>query len=89
MTISGQITLTTQNTKYDGTDLKGSAFLIKAHPDNAGVVYVGNVSDTVTVNNGYPLSANEYIYIEVSNLNHLKFISATASQKVCWIRVEV
>ena len=85
---SGQITVTTAGTAVQGTDVVGGAFLLKAHADNTGIIYVGNVSGDVASTNGYPLEANEDgIEVIVGNLSALWFDSSVNGEKCCWIRV--
>jgi hypothetical protein len=89
MKYSGQITLTTINQSYAGPDIPGDSFLIKALSSNTGIVYVGNDDGSVSATTGYPLSAGESVYIELSNLNSLRFLGSVAGQKVAWLRTEL
>jgi len=90
MEISGQITVVTAGVAVQGPAIDGPNFLFKAHPDNTGKIWVGNVNGTVTVNNGYPLEVGDSpLIMEVSGLEHLWFNASANNQKVCWIKIEV
>ena len=61
-----------------------SGVTVKAFSTNTAVVFVGNGS--VTVNNGYELSAGESVFLEVDNLNLVSVIAVAANnQKICYI----
>ena len=86
---SGQITVTTAGTAVQGTDNRGMLFAIKAHPDNADTVWVGNDgADDITSSNAYPLDPGETIIIEVANLNSLYVDADSNGDKVCWLRLD-
>jgi hypothetical protein len=62
--------------------------VITAHPDNTGVVYIGNsdvTADTTDATDGVPLNAGEGIYIEISNANKIYCIGSAANQKVYFL----
>lgn len=85
---SGQITVSTAGTAVRGTSVTGYEFAITAHPDNTGVVYVGNDgANDVAATNGYPLGTAEgWVVVKAGNLNELWFDAATNGDKVCWLR---
>lgn len=85
---SGIITVTTAGTAVQGGDIDGSSFLIKAHPSNTGLAYVGNDgAGDVSSTTGYPLSAGDQTVIDIQNLKHLWFDTAVNGEKVCWLRL--
>lgn len=61
-----------------------SGFLIEAHPDNAGNVYITGVGGTSGC--GYYLDAAQQIVFSGSNLSSLIFGSLT-SGCVCWMKI--
>lgn len=85
MIISGQITVTTAGTAVQGSDIDCFGVFIKALPTNTGVIYLGNVNGDITTSNGFPLSAGEVIYLEITNLSHLWFDASVNSQKIAWL----
>lgn len=59
-----------------------SAVVIKAHPSNSGIVYVG-LSNAVTATNGYPLSAGQEMLVspaEVADAGDIFVIGSAANQ---------
>lgn len=88
MRLSGQITVTTAGTAVAGPDERGPApFGLKAHPDNSGPVWVGNVAGGVTSGNGFPLNPGETIVITLSNLGELRVDASADGLKLCWVRL--
>lgn len=51
---------------------------------NAGIVYIGSNS-SVSASNGYPLIANDSVFLRLSDLNQIYMIADTASQKIRYI----
>lgn len=66
------------NYVWQGSDVKCSEVVIRAHPDNADRLWV-NVYAAAAADTGWPLDANEHITLTVSNLEHiqLKIIADT------------
>lgn len=64
------------NYTWQGSDIKCTEVIVRAHPDNAGRVWV-NVYGAAGADSGWPLDGNEYVPITVSNLNqiHLKIVA--------------
>jgi hypothetical protein len=85
MALSGQITVTTAGTAVQGSDVPGSLFSLKAHPDNTDTVWVGEVSGDVASSNGFPLNSGESVVVQVANLNHLWFDADVNGEKICWL----
>lgn len=83
--LNNQITVGTSIVQGTDSGVSGE-FWIKAHPNNAGVVYVGGSG--VTTSTGFPLSASEVVIIKLNNLNSIYFIASEASQKVAFICYE-
>lgn len=85
LVLNNQITVGATVVQGDDTGTSGE-FWIKAHPDNAGVVYIGD--SEVTTSTGFPLSASEPIPLKLSNLNTIYFIASEANQKVAYLLYE-
>lgn len=88
MNLSGQITITTAGTAVQGPNIDGGNFWIKALPGNTGIIYVGNVDGDVSSSNGFPLSAGEVIYCNISGLDALWFDASISGEKVAWFKAE-
>ena len=85
--LSGQITIATAGTAVQGpSSPRGREFILKAHPDNTGVVYVGNDgSGDVTASNGFALDAGDHIRVTVRrSLAELWFDTDNNNDKVTW-----
>ena len=88
MALSGQITVTTAGTAVQGSDVPGTMFSLKAHPDNTDTVWVGeDGAGDVSSSNGYPLNFGESVVVEVANLNHLWFDADVNGEKICWLKL--
>ena len=87
--LSGQITVTTAGTAVVGTSTPGAVRVaVKAHPDNADTVWVGNDgADDVAASNGFPLNPGEGVALR-GNLNQYWFDADGNGDKVCWVVVE-
>lgn len=65
-----------------------AAASIKAHPDNAGVIWIGNDgNDTVASGTGFPLSAGEsaVVIFDSGNLNVLYTVANVGGDQICWL----
>lgn len=62
-----------------------SGITIKASPSNTDVVYVGGVSLTRNVLNGYPLDPGETIFLEINNLNLIYIRASSGTQTINYI----
>ena len=92
--LSGQITVTTAGTAVQGPSTPdGSLFALKALPNNAGTVYVGNDgADDVTSANGFPLDPGEGVVVDIADLpgqdlSIFWFDAATSGDKIAWLRL--
>ncbi len=65
---------------WNGSNVKSSEVLIKAHPDNTGRVWA-NVDNAASANNGYPLDAGDYVKFSITNLTNLYLFIATDTEK--------
>lgn len=85
---SGQITITTAGTAVQGTFSTAKAVAVKAHPDNADTVWVGNDdAGDVTASNGFPLDPGEGLVL-TGGLSDAWFDADSNGDKVCWLVVE-
>jgi hypothetical protein len=88
MARSGQITIPAAGTPVRGDGEPGRFFALSAHPDNAAVVWVGEVDGAVSAASGYPLRAGgPPLVVEVANLNQLYFDANSDGDAVCWIKL--
>jgi hypothetical protein len=87
--LSGQITIATAGTAVAGTATPAAARVaVKAHPDNADAVWVGNDgAGDVTASNGFPLNPGEGLVLR-GNLDQYWFDADSSGDKVCWVVVE-
>jgi hypothetical protein len=82
---SGQMTLTTAGTVYQGADKKlSNGVYVKAMSSNGGTVYVGNSS--VSSSTGFELSAGDIVLVQVANLADLYFVGTANGDKICYLR---
>lgn len=89
--LSGQLVGSVSGTVYTFPDIPCTSIFLSAHPSNTLTAWVGNVSGTVTSNNGYPLNpsySSVILFDGLSNLNQLHASFDKAGEKICWI-VEV
>jgi hypothetical protein len=61
--------------------------LFLARPTNAGVVWIGNATGTLSGNTGFPLSAaGPGVPIEgLSNLDQILIVGDVQGDKLCWM----
>jgi len=57
---------------------------IKAPAGNSGTIYVGKAK-SVTADNGFPLSANETVFVRVQDVSQVYVFNATANDTASWI----
>lgn len=57
--------------------------LLKAHLSNTVAIFIGPSGTTVA--NGYPLDPGETISIPIDEISKVYAISASASQKICYL----
>jgi len=83
--LTGQVTVTTAGTPVSGPEATGVArFLIKAHPDNTGVMWVIGQSAT----DGYPLGLGQSYPTPQCSLESYKFDADVSGEKICWAVIE-
>lgn len=87
MAMSGQTTVTTAGTEVIlNANQPCRSVIIKALAANTGIMYVGNAGDnTVSSSTGYPLSKDDYVVLEVLNLNGIYVDASVNGEKVAWI----
>ena len=85
---SGVITVSTAGTAVQGTSTSGAAAVaVKAHPDNADTVWVGNDgAGDVTASNGFPLNPGEGVVVP-GDLENYWFDADSNGDQICWLVV--
>ena len=68
------------NWTYQGEDKPCSEIMVMGHPDNTGKVWVCK-GVTATVNNAWPLDANDVLNLTVTNLNMLQLLIVVDGEK--------
>lgn len=85
---SGQITVTTAGTAVAGPAVDGSAFAIKAHPNNTKPIWIGNDgTGTVSTTTGFPLQPGEGLVLAMPSLSLLRVNAEVNGEKACWVRL--
>ena len=84
---SGQITVSGVT---NFPDVTCQVALIKAHPDNTGVIYVGNDgSNSVSETTGYPIAAGEALTIVLEgNLEELYAFPSVDYDVAAWLLLD-
>ncbi len=87
MAMSGQTTVTTAGTEVQlNANQACKSVIIKALSTNTGIMYVGNDgANAVSSSTGYPLSKDDYVVLEVLNLNNIYVDASVNGEKVAWI----
>lgn len=87
MAMSGQTTVTTAGTEVQlNANQACKSVIIKALSTNTGIMYVGNDgNNAVSSSTGYPLSKDDYVVLEVLNLNNVYVDASVNGEKVAWI----
>lgn len=85
-TYSGIETAAAASTAYQCTNQVCVTVAFKAHPDNAGNVWLGD-SNVSGASAGFPLDAGESVSIRLSNVNKAYYYADTAGDKLCWIAI--
>jgi hypothetical protein len=87
MAMSGQTTVTTAGTEVQlNANQACNSVIIKALSTNTGIMYVGNDgANAVSSSTGYPLNKDEYVVLEVLNLNNVYVDASVNGEKVAWI----
>lgn len=69
-------------------DTESESWVIKAHQDNSGVVYLG-WDDDVTTSNGFPLEAGDGLSVDINNSVQAVYgIAAAAGDSVRYMAVD-
>ncbi len=74
--VAGSTTVPTSALNLQSQTVTG--IRVKAHPNNATLVYIGNTSENLTSHNGFPLSASEVAFFEVDNASKMYFVATEA-----------
>jgi hypothetical protein len=64
--------------------------LFRADADNSGVVYLGNsdvTAGTTSSTDGFPLSAGDGVFLQISNANLVYAIGSAVNQKIFFVVV--
>ncbi|GAG61721.1 unnamed protein product [marine sediment metagenome] len=69
------------------TECPASEVMIRAFPDNTGVVMV-NIAGTVDADNGYPLFSGEWVSLSVNHIDSLRLWFEKEDDKVAAIYTE-
>ena len=59
------------------------AVIIKAHPTNSGLVYIGN--STLSGSDGFVLAPGETLSLTIRNVNKIYALREVDGDKICWI----
>ena len=89
VTVGTSVVQLTHSARYRAAD--AIRLSLKAHPDNAGIIYVGNKYEgqetpslrTVTAITGYPLAASQEVIWEINDPRKYVAIASQASQVLC------
>jgi len=68
------------NDTYQGANIKVSEVMVMGHPDNTGKIWVRS-KKAATVDNSWPLAANDVVGFSITNLSMLHLLIVTASEK--------
>ena len=68
------------NDTFQGADIPCSEVMVMGHPDNTGKVWVRK-GVTATVDNAWPLDANDAVSLTVTNLNQLQLLIVGDTEK--------
>ncbi|GAI72356.1 unnamed protein product [marine sediment metagenome] len=66
---------------YDGVPLRCSEVIVRAHPDNTDRVWL-NLYAAADADDGWPLEANEYIVLSITDMQYLHLLIVAAAEKV-------
>ena len=89
--VTGFITVTTAGTPVQGPNLAvapGKAVVIAYHPNNTGLIGIGNSSDNANLTTGTPFilsGAGQAISLMVDNLNRIWVDASVSGEKVMYI----
>lgn len=69
------------NDTYDGVALRCSEVIVRAHPDNSSLVWL-NVFAAAGVDTGWPLAANEYLILSITDVSRIHLLIVGDGEKV-------
>lgn len=86
---TGQI-IVSSSTPTRFTSIAAITVVLKSHPTNTNVVWVGNDgNDSVNSMSGFPVDVGESIIINLDgNINELYALAEVNGEKICWIIVD-
>ena len=88
MSVTGQIQIATPGVAVQGpSSPNGSLFMLKGHPNNAGLVLVSD-EQTSGSTGGFPLAAGDTTLRKCSTLGGLWFNTDMANSKLVWFLIE-
>lgn len=81
------ITATSANYLWSGSDIPIGEVLIKSNPNNADLIWV-NVDEAAAADTGYPLASGDTLILTLTNLSnlHLKIIADTEKAILIYTR---
>ena len=84
---SGQIALGVSGTFTYFPDYPCQRALLGAHPTNAGTIWVGNSTGTLSGDTGFPLTTSgPGLPLEgLENLNQVIVVADVVGDRVCWV----
>lgn len=80
---NARVTVPTAGSRVQLASFSCKAVVVKALPTNTGVIYVGNA--TVAASNGFVLSANESVSLDIDNVNHIYIDAEKNGEGVSWM----
>jgi len=81
--VAGSTTVPTSALNLQSQTVTG--IRVKAHPNNATLVYIGNTSENLTSHNGFPLSASEDAFLEIDNASKIYFVATETGNTLSWM----
>jgi hypothetical protein len=78
-----RVAVTTAGTRVQLALFSCKAVVVKALPTNTGVIYVGG--STVSSADGFVLSANESVSLDIDNVNHIWIDAEFSLEGVTWM----
>jgi hypothetical protein len=90
-TLSGQKAVAAAGTaeRLDSDRALNGPLLVRALPNNTGVMYIGQAEGDVDSANGLPLAAGDAaVFAFVGNLSQIWVDAAVSGEKVAWLALE-
>lgn len=84
---TGQVTLGASGSVSGLPSFSCQRALFLAHPDNTGVLWIGNSTGTLSGDTGFPLSVGgPGVPLEgLENLNQVLVVADVQGDKLCWL----